>query len=397
MSTDVSGNGITRLAYTENETKAHAYIASEAGKIGLKATTDSAGNSYVRLGEGEKIIRFGSHLDSVNNGGNYDGAVGVIAGLEALRCLAQAKVRLNYAVELVVFRAEESTRFNMGCIASQIVTGKITEKEAKMLKDKDKISLHNAIKDCGFSPERFKKAFWEKNKVEFFVEPHIEQARVLETEQTPIGIVSGIAAPVRFILSVEGVYDHSGATPMNMRRDAVAAASEMILLAEKVGKDAFNNSKSTVVTVGNINVPNGSINKIAGKCIFYLDIRDINKKDRDDAEKKIMADVKKIAEKRKVRIIVQETQRSEPAILDEKVKALLAKAADSLGVRHRLLISGAAQDAQHISNYGIPTGMIFVPSKEGISHSPEEFTEIKHIAIATKILINALIEGQTLR
>lgn len=153
LSKDPEG-GVTRLAYPEAETKAHEYVASEARKIGLTATTDAAGNMYIKLGKGNsQIVRIGSHLDSVNNGGNYDGAIGVVTGLEALRCLAQAKALLKYPVELVAFRAEESTRFNRGCIGSQIVTGKLGKKDAKALRDNDEVTLYDAIKSCGYAPE----------------------------------------------------------------------------------------------------------------------------------------------------------------------------------------------------------------------------------------------------
>lgn len=394
LSKDPEG-GITRLAYTETETKAHRYVASEAEKLGLKARTDAVGNLYIRMGkETEPAIRIGSHLDSVNNGGNYDGAVGVVTGLEALRCLAQAKALLKYPVELVAFRAEESTRFNRGCIGSQIVTGKLGKKEAKALRDNDEVTLYDAIKSCGYDPENLTETLWDKPGVKLFLEPHIEQGRVLETESVPIGIVTGIADPVRHIVTIEGIYDHSGATPMNLRKDAVAAAAEMTLAAEKAGMEAFNSGKSTVVTVGNVVVPHGSINKIAGKCALYLDIRDINLKDRDDAENRIMGEFEKIAEKRGGKVTFLETQRSRPALVKEEVQKLIAKSCEKLGVRCKLIVSGAAQDAQHIANYGIPAGMIFVPSRGGISHAPEEFTEIRYIALATKVLITVLMEAQ---
>lgn len=396
LSKDPEG-GITRLAYTQTETKAHQYVASEAEKLGLRAGTDAVGNSYIRMGnETEPAIRMGSHLDSVNNGGNYDGAVGVLTSLEALRCLAQAKAELRYPVELVVFRAEESARFNRGCLGSEIVTGKLKEKDAKKLKDADGITLHDAMQSCGFNG--INKAIWNKSEAKLFLEPHIEQGRVLETKRIPIGIVTGIAAATRHIVTVEGRTDHSGATPMNMRLDAVAAAAEMTLAAEKVGKKAFGQGKATVITVGNLIAHQGSINKVPGKATLYLDIRDINLKDRNDAEKKVIAEFKEIARKRGVKVKFEETQRANPADMDKFASDLLAKACGKLNVKWTPIASGASQDSQHLANYGIPTGMIFVPSKNGISHSREEYTDIKHIALAAKILVTALTEAQnTLR
>ncbi len=396
LSKDPEG-GVTRLAYTEAETKAHNYVAAEAKKIGLTATTDSVGNLYVKLGEGSSsnsVIMVGSHLDSVNNGGNYDGAVGVVTGLEALRCLAQAKAQLKYPVELVVFRAEESARFNRGCIASEAVTGKITEKDTKKLRDSDGITLHEAMLKCGFGG--INKAGWDKREAKLFIEPHIEQGRVLETKKVPIGIVTGIAAPARHIVTVEGRTDHSGATPMNLRLDAVAAAAEMTLTAEKIGKEAFSSGKATVITVGNFIVHQGSINKVPGKATLHLDIRDINLKDRNYAEKKVMVEFKEIARKRGVKVKFEETQRANPADMDKFASKLLAKACDKLNAKWMPIVSGASQDSQHLANYGIPTGMIFVPSKNGISHSPEEHTEMSHIAMAARILVTALTEAQNM-
>ncbi len=392
LSADPQG-GITRLAYTETETKAHQYIVSEAAKIGLTATKDDVGNLYVKIGDGkEKTMRIGSHLDSVNNGGNYDGAVGVLTGLEALRCLSGSQ--LKYPVELVVFRAEESSRFNRGCIASEIVTGIMTEKDMASLKDSSGVTLKDAIKKCGFYPWKMKNAKWDGKKIKLFIEPHIEQGRILETKGIPIGVVTGIAAPVRYIVTVEGRTDHSGGTPMNLRLDAVSGAAEMTLAAERIGKEALDQGKVTVMTVGNFTVPNGSINKVPGKATLYLDIRDINLKDRDEAEKKALREFQDIAKKRGLKVKFEETQRALPATLDKKVFELLVRTCEKLGVKHIPIASGASQDSQHLANYGIPTGMIFVPSKKGISHSPEEYTDIKYISMAAKILVTALTEAQ---
>jgi hydantoinase/carbamoylase family amidase len=385
LSKDPAG-GVTRLAYSEEESKAHEYIAKEAEKTGLKTRRDSIGNLYARLGGSGRAIRIGSHLDSVNNGGNYDGAVGVVSSMEALRCLSGEK--LKHPVELVVFRAEESARFSNGCLGSQMIAGKLGEKDTDKLKDREGVSLREAMRKCGYDAHSISQ--WNPSETVAFIEPHIEQARVLENEGIPIGIVTGIAGPVRYEVTVTGTYDHSGATPMNLRKDAVAAASEMIVAAEDIGKNAFADGKSTVVTVGDVSVPFGSINKVIGKCTFLLDIRDIEEKDRDDAEKKALSRFSDIAEARGVQVENRETQRAKPAIISDKVQEFIETACKELKTPYRKIISGAGQDSQHVANIGIPTGMIFVPSKAGISHAPEEFTKAEDIVKATNVLIECI-------
>lgn len=387
--------GVTRLAYSQEENLAHSYIVKEAQKSGLKHRVDGIGNLYARLGEANKsAIRIGSHLDSVNNGGNYDGAVGVLTGLEALRCLIEAKPKLKHPVELVVLRAEEGARFNRGLIGSGAVTGNLTKEEAKNLKDENGVTLFEAIRQAGYEPDKIDDVRWDASEIKMFLEPHIEQNDVLYNEKIPIGLVTGIAAPVRFQITVLGQYDHSGATPMNRRKDAVAGAAEMILAAEKIALDAFNWGKTPVATVGNATVPYGSINKIAGKTVFYLDIRDSNMSDRDHVEKNLIDEFNKIAERRGLTVNIQETQRVRPAIVNAKVKDLLVSACKKLNITYKLMASGAAQDSQQIANYGVPTGMIFVPSRDGISHQPEEFTEMEDIATATKVLLTAIMQEQ---
>ncbi len=381
-----TGNGVTRLAYSEEENKAHNYVKKAMERIGLNISVDSFGNLHGRLnGESSTPVLMGSHLDTVRNGGNYDGVVGIVSGMEVLRCIKESGSGFH-PVELVVFRGEESARFGRSCIGSSLLFGRISKKDLDRLSD-GKVSLRSAIQNCGYNPDG---CTADASKIKSYMELHIEQGCVLEKKKIPVGIVTGIAAPVRYKIRVYGRRGHSGATPMNMRIDAVDAVAEMIGKREEILMKSHSEGKATVATIGNVMVPSGSMNTIAGEAIFYLDIRDINIKDRDDAENIILKAFDGIAKKRGVKVAYELSEIKEPVMLSVDIQKAIEFSCKRLKIKHFSMPSGAGHDAMNFAYSGIPSGMIFVPSRDGISHAPDEYTNLDDIAAGAEVLLETI-------
>ncbi len=382
-----TGNGVTRLTYSEEENKAHNYAKKVMKIMGLEVSADSFGNLHGRLnGESSTPLSMGSHLDTVRNGGNYDGVAGIVSGIEVLRCIKESGSRLSHPIELIVFRGEESARFGRSCIGSSLLLGKISKKDLDKLSD-GKVTLRNAMQSCGYNPVSQP---IDASKIKTYMELHIEQGCVLEKKKIPVGIVTGIAAPVRYKIHVYGRRGHSGATPMNMRIDAVDAVAEMIGKREEILMKSHSEGKATVATIGNVMVPSGSMNTIAGEVRFYLDIRDINIKDRDDVENIILKAFDGIAKKRGVKVVYELSERKEPVMLPANMQKAIESSCKKLKIRYCFMPSGAGHDAMNFAYAGIPTGMIFVPSRDGISHAPDEYTNLDDIAAGAEVLLETI-------
>ena len=381
-----SNNGLTRLAYSKEETKAHDYVKKVLKALSLETKVDSFGNLHGRMeGNGMPII-IGSHLDTVKNGGRYDGSAGIVSGLEVIRCIKESKIKFKHPVELIVFRGEESRRFGKPSLGSGLLTGLISKNDLDRLKDND-ATLRKAIRDCGIHLGGS-----TLNSAKAYLELHIEQGDILDKKKIQIGIVTGIASSVRYKITVYGRKGHSGTTPLNSRRDAVDGASEMILAREKILMAEHKKGRATVATVGIINVPSGSINVISGKVEFYLDLRDIDIKNRDETEKLILKTFDRIAKKRKLQLKYGLLERKMPVELKRDVQGLIENSCKKLKIKYIFMPSGASHDAIYFSYKGIPTGMIFVPSKNGISHAPEEYTEMKDIVTGAEVLLETVLE-----
>ncbi len=384
-----SGRGVTRLAYTPAEDRAHEYIRERMERLGMAIRTDGAGNLYGTLNIRHRRTVIGSHLDSVPEGGNYDGTLGVVIGLEAARAIKEAGVKTS--LEVVAFRAEESTRFHTSCIGSKLATGFLTPEEAARLIDKDKTSLYDAIKKSGFNPDNLEP--WDKSGVKLYIEPHIEQGRVLLEAGAPIGIVTAIAAPVRYAITLIGKQDHSGATPMHMRKDALAAFSEMHTTLEALAIGAESKGGGIRATIGYVDVHAGSINKIAGTVVFPIDLRATELNERDTFEGNMRQQLSGIAKTRGISIIFGcDDERGTPVKLKEEDYSILELAAQGLGIRAPRLVSGAGHDAQYVALFGIPTAMLFVQSSGG-SHNPDESADMANVETATNLLISAMMEA----
>ncbi|HLD18630.1 MAG TPA: M20 family metallo-hydrolase [Candidatus Nanoarchaeia archaeon] len=380
--------GVNRIAYTLSEDQAHGFIAAEALDMGLQVRRDEVGNSYFVL-PGRRFkqkIAFGSHLDSVPNGGNYDGGLGVVMGLEAMRILKDAGI--NHTLELVVWRCEESARFNSGCLGSKLATGYLDFEDVKKLKDKDGVSLEEAMRaSLLHSPGSIETL--QKEDYVSYIEPHIEQGDVLARNGHAVGIVTGIRAPVRFKVSITGEGNHSGATPMIYRHDALVAASRMINGIYELALSAEKNGSQTVATVGNIYVADGAVNKIPGYVEFILDIRGTTVEARDRLETVVLDDLLFHARRTGTKVKFSEVERGVPAKLYERDVVVVEEAAKVLGIPTIRLPSGAGHDAQYVWNMGIPTSMIFVRNYGG-SHNPQEDINLEDVVAGTRLLIETI-------
>jgi allantoate deiminase len=363
--------GVTRLSFTDEERSAKDLVASFMQEAGLAVREDAAGNLFGRR-EGSDTsapaVLVGSHVDSVYDGGNFDGPLGVLAGIEVVQALEENGVQTDRPVEVVAFTDEEGARFSFGMIGSRALAGHLSTGDLDH-RDGDGVSVAEAMRDYGLDPERIEDARGQQKSLAAYLELHIEQGRVLETEDLPAGIVTGIAGPVWLRVTIRGESGHAGATPMNRRHDALAAAAEIMGLVEEGASAA----PSAVGTVGQIEAKPGGINIIPGRVEFSLDLRDIDVTVRDGVEERVRERAEEICARRGVELGIEELQRLDPAPCSEEVRGVISKACEEVGIRPYSLPSGAGHDGMHLASL-CPMGMIFVRSRDGISHNPKEWS-----------------------
>lgn len=384
-----SDGGVTRLAYTEAETEAYEYILTELSNE-YDITEDTVGNVFAtQQSDAAKSVLTGSHLDSVFNGGPLDGALGVVVSLEAVNAVYRADVDCAFPPTLAIFRGEESARFGHHTIGSRAALGML-DIQTLAATDQNGVPLWKAMQDIGFQPDNLSEPSIDFDSVAAFLETHIEQGRVLEEHGDDLGIVSSIRAPVRYRVTVGGNYDHSGATPMGLRQDALTAASEMVVAIEEIAEEAAADG-DIVGTVGTITAVDGSINQVCGRVEFSLDLRSNDIDYRDDVESRLLETIDAIAASRGVTLETEGIARSDPVSLDDGIVAQLQSAAESIGAKHRVLPSGGGHDAMNFELNGIPTGMVFVPSIDGVSHNPDEETTPEAIEGAAAGLAHSIV------
>jgi hydantoinase/carbamoylase family amidase len=385
-----SDDGITRPAYSKEESEAFEYIQGELTQE-YTAREDATGNVFAtREPDAERSIFTGSHLDSVFNGGYLDGALGVITALEAIDAVYESNLDPVYPPTLAIFRAEESARFGHHTIGSRAALGMI-EIDTFAALDQNGIPLWQAMQEAGFQPNNLSEPSIDLDRVAAFFETHIEQGRLLEEDESDVGVVSGIRAPVRYEFAVGGDYDHSGATPMRLRRDAVVAASEMIVAIEELATTAADEG-DLVGTVGSVNTVDGSINQVCGRVEFPLDLRSNDVEFRDRVESTILDELASIAAAHDVELTETVIDRSQPVQLDPGAVTCLEEAARDTNSVYQVLSSGGGHDAMNFQLNGTPTGMLFAPSIDGISHNPAEETTDAGIAAVTRTLARGLVE-----
>ena len=387
----LKGGGLTRLAFSKEDLEARKFLINLIEKNGFKLKIDNVGNIYAIYDEGceadAKPVCVGSHIDSVPNGGFYDGTLGVMAGLESLMAIKEAGIKLKRPLWLINFSCEESSRFKTATIGSKIISGKLGEQRLHELKDEDGISLFEAMSAAGFKPQNLDDAILKENSLHAYLELHIEQGPVLERSGISVGVVSGIAAPIRFEITIRGKADHSGATPMNMRSDALLAASHIIIAANKFAKS----KKTAVATVGYVHAKPGVLNVVPGEARLGVDLRDIDKASLDELNLELRNFIKELSCELKFSYEIRELSSDEPVKLSEHAINLLEDEAAKLGVKTLTLPSGAGHDAMNLTKLANSVGMLFIPCVDGISHNTKEAINFKDAVSATKILTNALI------
>ena len=387
----LKGGGLTRLAFSKEDLEARKFLINLIEKNGFKLKIDNVGNIYAIYDDGceadTKPVCVGSHIDSVPNGGFYDGTLGVMAGLEALTAIKEAGIKLKRPLWLINFSCEESSRFKTATIGSKIISGKLGEQRLHELKDEDGISLFEAMSAAGFKPQNLDEAILKENSLHAYLELHIEQGPVLERSVISVGVVSGIAAPIRFEITIQGKADHSGATPMNMRSDALLAASHIIIAANKFAK----NKKTAVATVGYVHAKPGVLNVVPGEARLGVDLRDIDKASLEELNLELRNFVGELSRELKFSYEIRELSNDEPVKLSEHAINLLEDEAAKLGVETLTLPSGAGHDAMNLTKLASSVGMLFIPCVDGISHNTKEAINFKDAVAATKILTNALI------
>lgn len=381
---DIGANsygGVTRLGYTKVEDDMHNMFKSLGEDEEFYTYIDEVGNTYVANDISQKpYYLMGSHLDSVVNGGRYDGVAGVIAGLLILKWAKDEN--LDIPIRVAAFRCEESSNFGKCTIGSGLITGELTKDDIKGLVSKTGRHIVDIFYSNGYSlnPKKIE-------NVKQYLELHIEQGKVLEEYGIKVGIVTDIAGPRRFEISVLGEAEHSGATPMDMRHDALCAASELILELEKIGMD--ESYRKSVTTVGVINNGPNVLNVIPGDVTLGVDIRGIDIDSLDKIESYMKSTIREIMKKRNVEIFAQDTGRFDPVKMSSYMQKKLIESSEKLKISHKVMPSGAGHDAMAFSKI-CDTAMIFIPCYRGISHNKSEFSSLLSIYDGCKVMYEYL-------
>jgi N-carbamoyl-L-amino-acid hydrolase len=380
---------VTRIVFTPADMRARAWLIERCKAAGLAVRHDAIGNIFARWPgsePGEPVVGTGSHIDAIPNAGKYDGVVGVLGGLEAIRALQRGGFRPKNSIELLVFTSEEPTRFGIGCLGSRLLSGTLSPEKARSLKDGNDESLDEVRRKAGLDGE-LEEVKLPRGYYKAFVELHIEQGPLLERERVPLGIVTKIAAPASARVSIEGAGGHAGGVLMPDRRDALCAASELILAIENAARTS--GSIDTVATVGMCDVFPGAVNSIPSRVRISVDVRDTNLERRDEVMRAMEIASQQIAARRRVSIEIELLNADAPAECASKVVDALSESCRKHGEKFQLMISRAYHDSLFISRIA-PAAMLFIPCRSGYSHRPDEYASIEDIARGTLVLAETL-------
>jgi ureidoglycolate amidohydrolase len=380
---------VTRIVFTAADLKARAWLIERCEAAGLTIRQDAIGNIFARWNGTDPAapaVGTGSHIDAIPNAGKYDGVVGVLGGLEAIRALKQSEFRPKHSIELLVFATEEPTRFGIGCLGSRLLSGTISAEAAVRLTDRDGASVEEVRRQAGFSGS-LQEVKLSRGYYKAFVELHIEQGPILERKKVSLGIVQGIAAPASYKISVEGAGGHAGGVLMPDRKDALCAASELILAIESAAKSS--GAADTVATVGICDVFPGAVNSIPSRVQMTLDLRDTDLARRNHIMERMEHASKEIAAKRAVSIQWELVNADAPAECAAEVRDALAASCHKHGFAFLEMVSRAYHDSLFVSRVA-PTGMLFIPCRNGYSHRPDEYAAPEDIARGALVLAETL-------
>jgi ureidoglycolate amidohydrolase len=387
---EIPAPAVTRILYTEQDMRARSYLKKLFAEANLQVREDALGNTFIRWPGSEPnlpAVATGSHIDAIPNAGMYDGTVGVLGGLEAIRALQEAGFQPKRSIELILFTAEEPTRFGVGCLGSRAMAGSYTPKTILLLKDKEGKNPDEARKEAGFTGNLADVQLSEGH-YQAFVELHIEQGPLLEQKSIPIGVVTAIAAPSTLTITLEGYGGHAGALLMPDRRDALTAASEIVLAVEEAALSS--GSIDSVATVGILDVHPRAVNSVPSKTFMTVDARDIDLARRDRMIDHIKKAVETVSSERKLTAKVETLNADPPANCSDDIVTTIEEVAKELKLQTLPMVSRAYHDTLFMARL-CPVSMIFIPCKNGWSHRPDEYSSPEDIENGVKVLAHTLM------
>ena len=389
-----SHGAVTRLVFSVKELRSRQLLIHLMRQAGLKIHIDAIGNIFGRLdGANPKApaVLAGSHLDTVIHGGKYDGPVGVIGALEAVRTIRENNIAFRSPLEVVCFVGEESSRFGFSTLGSSLVAGEVRPKDLTNAVDQQGTKLADVLASLGISRRNLGAIKRNPNGLKAYLELHIEQGPILEAKKKRIGLVTAIAAPSRFRVVFTGQADHSGTTPMEMRKDALVASAQLIEYVEKTCRKFSSMAKGRVVgTVGAMRIEPGVINAVPGKAELSVDIRGITARSKDRVATMVKQKAGAIARARGIGVAILPIREEHPVALDKRLLRVTKDICDEKGLDYEIMPSGAGHDAMQMAKI-TPAGMIFVPSTRGISHNPLEWTDPEDICLGAQLLMETMI------
>lgn len=385
-------HGQNRLAFSENDMKAREFLKHLIDKIGLEYREDTFGNIFALYNNGShnQIVATGSHIDTVPDGGRYDGTLGVISSLAAIKTIKEKKEKISHPLELIVFQAEESSRFGHSTMGSKIIAGKLENfVQWEQSKDNEGISLVQAMKDAGYNFYDINKSVVEKDRYKYFLELHIDQSKTLTNANVPVAVVDGIAAPLRVRVTIFGEAAHSGSTAMRDRKDALVIASELILAIRNISL-AYD-ERQAIATVGKIDIYPNAMNVVPGTAVMYVDIRGIHVKTIEELFGLIRSESSKIALRYKASSEIELLSSEKPCALNNIVTDTIELSCKELKIPYIHTISGAGHDTMNMAEL-TECGMIFVRNVSGISHHANETILDEDIEKGALVLHDALLK-----
>lgn len=385
------GYGLTRFSLTEEDRGAREYLRDELKKLELEVYEDAAGSLFGRRkGEDDTlpVIIIGSHFDSVKNGGNFDGPAGVIMALEIMRVLHENNIRTRYPIEFVAMIEEEGGRFGGGVFGSRAMAGLVDYEQLKRNRDENGISMAEAFEAFGFDPSKIKDAVRSPESIKAFIELHIEQGPILESKGLDIGIVDFIVGINQIKVTITGRPDHAGTTPMHMRADALNTAARVI---SGISGYAIAEGNGTVATVGTLKIYPGAANIVPGLVTFTVDIRSKNSASIEAVRSKIQEDLKSLTEETDTSYEIIDMLNVKPVKMAPQINSLFEKSAHENQFTYTTISSGAGHDAM-IMGAITDVGLIFVPSRDGRSHCPEEWTDYEDLQKGIELIYNTILE-----
>ncbi|MEO8128682.1 MAG: M20 family metallo-hydrolase [Bryobacteraceae bacterium] len=386
---DVPAPAVMRVVFSAVDLQAREYFTQLCTAAGFQVREDAVGNTFVRwIGSDPSLpaVGTGSHIDAIPYSGRYDGTVGVLGGLEAMRALQESGFQPLRSIELLLFTSEEPTRFGIGCLGSRLLSGALDAAAGDKLKDKDGSTLNEVRANAGFTGSlenvRLAPGYYHA-----FAELHIEQGPLLERREVPLGVVTAIAAPASLRIVIEGEGGHAGAVLMPDRRDAFSGAAELALALESAARST--GAIDTVATIGQCDVFPGAVNGIPSRVTLGVDVRDIDPARRDGVLQSLAEACGRVARERRLQIQTEMVNADAPAICGSMVVDALAESCSEMALPFDRMVSRAYHDSLFVSRIA-PTAMLFIPCRNGVSHRPDEYASPQDIGRGTLVLAATL-------